>query len=223
MDTLLASAHSGTWATNTLVASDVDSSFTVEKSFKEGAVTNYRRVKGCQVSSFSLSCTAGSGTIPASYDVIGLGADHSTTAVPSSTYTPVVMPGVLCGADINNVSIGGLTGVKYAKLDYSVEHSRSAQSVFGSYNAEGIGTEGARTATLALSLLRKNWDAETAFATSNAIVTAVVEFGSGAAGYRLTFKGTASVPEDEDEGASMYAKVTLTAAGSGAITWTKLT
>lgn len=222
-DLLLASAHSGSWISNSLTASDVDSSFTIEQSVKEGAVTNYRRATGLQVNKMSITATAGSGTVAASYELIGMGATHTTSVFNGATYSPSVLPILLSGADITNVSIGGLTGVQYTKLEYNVEHSRSAQYIFGSTAAGGIGTEGSRTSTLALSIMRKNWDAETAFTTSNSIVTATVDFGAGANGYRLTFKGNVALPEDEEEGGSMFAKMTLTAAGDASIVWSRLT
>lgn len=199
IDLLLESALSGTFSTNVLKASNVDTSFTIQKSMKNGAgTTDYKRFKGNQVASWTLTCAA-DGVAESTFDVIGMSQDASAAAVAGATAGAVTSGVPLVGLDVSAVTIAGVTGV-FNSLELSVTHEREAQTQFGSTASRGIGTSGFRTVQLTLTMYRDSISQTTALDGDTAVAVSFT-IGSAANGYTITLpKANVDVPKDMEDG-----------------------
>ena len=209
VETLLESALSGTWATNTLRAGATDTHISIEQRLIEGAGSLYQRFLGCQVSGFTLDCTY-DGIAEASFDIIGMTRQTATTA-SSLTYAAVGTKPKLAGLDVSSVTIAGLAGVEYVSLSLAVRHNREVQGQFGSASPRGIGTSGFRSVTLSLKFYRENFNPETVIGDTGLNVQFTI--GAGVNGYTIRLpRAIGSLPVDEDEGSKSLVSVDFTAA-----------
>ena len=216
IELLMQSAFSGVWTEagavgeggDTLKASDVDTSLTIEKKVA-GSPTLYSRYNGCQVSKMALSVEA-SGNAEVSFDVMGMGRTTATSA-SALTYENASSNLKLTGRDVSSVSIAGLTGIQFRSLELSVEHSREARDAFGSASAVGIGTSGNRKVMLKLSFYRTDFTPE-AVLVGDAPVAVSFTIGSGVDGFTFTLPAaTAAVPADAEDGSKYMVEVEFTA------------
>lgn len=216
IDVLLASALSGAWSGNILKAGNTDSSFTIQKSMKNGeGTTDYKRWYGNQVANFSLSCSA-TGVAEASFDVLGMGQDASNAIVTGATAGTVTSGIPLVGLDVTAVTIAGVTGT-FNNLELTVGHEREAQDQFGTASARGVGTSGFRTTTLVLRMYRDSID-QTAAIEGDETVAVSFTIGSGANGYRVTLPAAnCDVPKDVEDASKGLIELTFTAAGDATL------
>lgn len=214
IELLLTSAFSGTWSTNVLKASNIDQSFTIQKSMKNAAGgTDYQRFVGCQVAKFNLKCDS-AGIASAQFDVLGMGRDASNAAVTGATQATVTNGTPLAGLDVSAVSIAGVTGT-FDTLDFTVEHSREAQSQFGQNSARGIGTSGFRKATLVLTMYRDSIAQEAALLGDTGVAVSFT-IGSATNGYTVTLtNATCDVPKDVENNSRGLIQMTFTAGVDG--------
>lgn len=213
---LLQSALSGLWveaggvgdAGDVLKAGDTDTSFSIEKKVN-GTPALYSRYSGNQVSKFSLTVDA-SGNAEASFDVLGMGRVTSTTA-SALTYSNASANLKLAGPDVNNITVGGLSGLQFRTLELSVEQNREARDAFGSTSAIGIGTSGNRKVTLSATFYRTDFSPESVLA-GDGTVPVSFTIGLGAESFTFTIPAAnASIPQDEEDGSKYMVKVEFTA------------
>jgi hypothetical protein len=209
-DMLLESAFSGTFATNVLKASNVDSFHTIEKRMLEGATPLFWRYNGMQVTKFGLTVDAESNA-EANFDFIGAGRTTGTAIVTGATYAAPAQGVELDGTDVGTMTIAGLTGVRYMSLDLSVEHTREAKFAMGSPNAFGTGTSGFRTVKLTVKLFRADLSPETVFLGDTPVAVSF-SLGTGVNGYKFDLPAVVgSIPKDEVSGSKALVSVEMTA------------
>ena len=210
IDLLLASALSGKWVGNSLVAGDQDTSFTILKTTGEGNDT-YHAYKGVQVSELSISVDP-QGNAEGSVNLIGMDYEKPTSfALPEdimlgvgSTAFGLASPDVLA-------TIGLLPDVKARSITITVGHEREVKDALGDTPVVGIGTSGSRTATIELTFYRKDFAPETVFE-NDARTPASILIGGGIPGYEFSGPAfSASWPEESVDGSKLLVTVTLTA------------
>lgn len=211
IDTLLESSLSGAFATNVLKASNVDTNFTVEKTFYNGATAYYHRFTGCQVSKFGL--TAGTDTnAEITFDVLGLDRTNATTAIASSTYTQPSNTLRLAGIDLNGVTVDGLSNVACTSIELSVEHEREAQGQMGATSAFAIGTGGIRKVTLTMKVYRIDLSPDTLMAKSDTPIAVSFKIGTAAEGWQFDIPAANyEAPKDEIDNSKDLVNLTFTA------------
>lgn len=212
IDAFLESGLSGAFASSVLKASNVDSSYTIEKSVTDGTNTYYKRYTGCQVNSVGLSVQA-SGNAEINFTVLGMGMSTGNAILTGATYPSVATSTNLMGLDVSTLTIAGLTGVVANQLDLTVTHNREAQDQFGSPSARAIGTSGFRTVTLKVQFYRTDLSAETLMQNSDSPIAVSFTIGA-AAGSGYTFLLPAAnytVPMDMTNNSKEMVEVTFTA------------
>ncbi len=208
-DVLLSSALSGAYATNVLKGAATDSSFTIQKRWQESGATQYRNYKGCQVTSFKLTCDA-SGNAETSFDILGMNASLPTATMETgATYTAAASTTQLAGIDVSAVTVAGLTAT-YRSLELSVDAGRELLDSFGNTSASGVGQGSPRQVKLTLTFYRANLTPETVL-TGDTPIAVSFTIGSTTSGYTFTLpKATFTLPQDEEDGAKALVTVEFT-------------
>lgn len=201
MDLLLESGVSGAFATNILKGGASDKSFTLEKKILNGATTLYQRFTACQVAKTTISGSA-NGMIEVSFDIIGVAETHATAIILGATYANAASTAKLAGLD-TTVTIAGLT-VDFDQFEISVEFNRSHTYRFGTANARGVQTEGARKVSGNVRFFREDWTPEETL--TDAGVALTVTCGTGVNGYAFNVPGAQfQYPKSANEGAAIMA------------------
>lgn len=217
IELMLASALSGAWTEagdvgddqDVLKASNVDTSFTIEKRVNHPTAPLFSHFKGCQVTKFSLKVDA-SGNAEATFDVLGMDRANPTVAT-ALTYTPSAQTMKLAGLDVTDFTVTGLTGVEFRELELTVEQAREAKDVFGSASAAGIGTGSNRKVSLTTKFYRKDRTPETVLQGNNTVAVSF-KIGVGSDGFHFNLpSATASIPTDEEDGSKYMVNVNFAA------------
>jgi hypothetical protein len=211
VDALLESALSGAFATNVLKASNVDSSYSIEKKMIEAGTPYYHRFGGCQVSDLSLSCDA-SGNAEISFGIIGMSRATATTVQGTTTYGTLAAAPNLMGLDVSAFTVAGLTAT-FRSLELSVSHNREAQDQFGQAAARGIGTSGFRTVQLKAQLYRTDLSADTLLANADTPIAVSFTIGGVGNGYVVSLPAANyDIPKDIEDNSKALIEINFTAA-----------
>lgn len=127
------------WSTNVLVNGSDLKSFTIEKTFEQGATDQYERYAGAVINGFSLSMAARSAST-ASFDFVSKKPTLAQTAIASSTYTAVnTNPIMDTASSLSGISVSGASGIELTSLDIAVTNNVREQLVLGSADIRGVG------------------------------------------------------------------------------------
>lgn len=139
MDDWIEAALGGTWATNVLKNGATFRSFTLEKTFEQGATDQFHRYEGSVIDTMSLSLAPGS-IATGSFGFVGKNGVSAQAEVASSTYTAVNSNPVMNAAsDFASLAITGATGPELTALDINVANNLRTQPVIGVLGARGVG------------------------------------------------------------------------------------
>lgn len=210
IDTLFESAVGGTFATNVLKAGATDVSLTIEKRMNNGATNYYHRFVGTQVSKMTLTVDSQSNA-EVGFDFLGLDRTESPTLITGATYVQPAATTDLCGLDVNNVTVAGLTATCRA-IELTVEHDREAHDRLGSAAAADIGTAGFRKVMAKMTFYRTDLSPDTLLAKSDTAIAVSFRVGSAANGWQFDLPAANyTVPQDETDGSKTLFTVEFTA------------
>lgn len=137
-DDLFESVFRGTWATDVLINGLDRHTFSMEKTFEQGASDTYIRYRGCFVDSFDLSIKAKE-IITAKFTIMGLAGEASAAAIiAGATYTAATTTNVMtAGNEIGTVTVGALGGTLKG-IDMSFKSQNRGQAQIGSNDLASI-------------------------------------------------------------------------------------
>jgi hypothetical protein len=137
---LLAAALRGAEATNVLKRGLLKPSFSIEKKFDAGNVTQYMRFLGCRADGLSLSFKA-KDIITWKMPFVGcLGSPIAQAIVTGATYVDEVQKPVMSAPEVASLTVGGATvGVTYTELTIDVKNNCRMQNGIGALAAAGVG------------------------------------------------------------------------------------
>ncbi|RSU71327.1 hypothetical protein BRX37_21365 [Sphingomonas sp. S-NIH.Pt3_0716] len=210
IDILLASALSGQWSGNVLQAGDQDSSFSILKTTGD-ADDLFHCYTGVQASELSLT-TETVAMVEASTTLIGMNYVDPIAYEPGEALVFQEDAGgfPLAAIDVT-ASIAALPSIDVRSATLTVSHEREAKAALGPVSTIGVGTSGARTATLEVTFYRRDFAPETALV-NDATTSVALTIGSGADGYVINMPAAqASWPEESVDGASVLVTMTFTA------------
>lgn len=139
-DTWLESLMFSTWSTNVLKNGTTQKSFTIEKTFENGATDQYHRLVGAVANTMKLSMQAGQ-IVTGSFGFVGKGMNAATSAIASSSYTAAnTNPVINAASNFASLAITGVTGPELTALNINVTNNLRQQQVIGSVQARGIST-----------------------------------------------------------------------------------
>lgn len=139
MDDWLEAALGGTWATNILKNGSEFRSYTLEKTFEQGATDQYHRFPGSVIDTMSFSLAPGS-IATGSFGFVGKNGVSAQAEVATSTYTAVnTNPVMNAASDFASLAITGATAPELTALDINVTNNLRTQPVMGQLGARGVG------------------------------------------------------------------------------------
>lgn len=220
INVLLKSALSGQWASNKLVASDIDSTFSVITTLKpdsavEPAEPNglYYVDAGMIVNSLSITANAPD-TATVSFGMMGTSRVEADEKHPATFTTISSTAREFTYADLKNVKLTGPEGVVdlgVSSLEFKSDQNREVRAICGQIEGIGIGTQGARTTTLTIKVYRESFKLNTDVTGEPQKISFEIE--RDGVGYRITLPAAiGQFPSDELSGSSLLANVTFTAA-----------
>lgn len=139
-DAWLEALLQGTWSTNVLKNGVAAKSFTLEKTFENGATDNFHRFKGAQPNTLNLSLEANR-EVTGSFDFLAMTMESATTAISGATYTAATTTEVMNAADnVANLAITGVSSPRVTRMDLSITNNLRSKNAIGSKYAFGIGS-----------------------------------------------------------------------------------
>lgn len=139
MDDWLEGLMMSSWDTNVLKNASTIKSFTLEKTFEQGATDQYERYTGAVINGFSLSMSPQQ-TATASFDFTTKKPSIAQTAISLSTYTAVNSNPIMDTAgSLSSLTMNGVTGVEMTSLNLNVTNNVREQLVLGSDDIRGVG------------------------------------------------------------------------------------
>ncbi|KQN09964.1 hypothetical protein ASE85_03270 [Sphingobium sp. Leaf26] len=208
IELLLSLGLRGTWVSNVLRGGTSESSVTIEKKLAAAAM---RRVTGATVTSTKIEAEYNK-YVSVAFDFMGMTYPTATTAITGAVYTPAPAIKGLNGKDVSAISIAGLSGLTYTKMNLTIEQPRESIHGFGSEASQGIAANAGRKITGTISFLRENFTPETTITPSNNVHPMAFTVGSGAQGVTILIPAAAcKLPQDQHDGAKNVVDVEFTA------------
>jgi hypothetical protein len=183
MDTLLAAALRGTWASDTLKGGVLKPTYSFERVVQGAVGDGYFRFVGSRIGGLSLSFSPdemGTGTM----SVMGTGHTVDDAIITGATYTAVGSSPPMAGVDVSSLSVSGISGVDYMNMTLEVDLALRLQRKLGSTSARGIGY-GKRQVTGTLSAYFEDIGAYEAFV-NNASPSIIATVSDGTNSYTIT-------------------------------------
>lgn len=146
METILAAALRGNWASDVLKGSTQRPHFTLERKVENGATDSYFRFEGARVGGISLNF-APEEAITGVARFMTAGHTASPTPITGATYpAPTGVNGPpMVGVDVTSMQFGATTGVDFLGLTLDIDLQLRMQRKMGSKSARGIGYGRRRT------------------------------------------------------------------------------
>lgn len=139
-DDWLESLMYSTWSTNVLKNGITQKSFTIEKTFEQGATDQYHRFTGAVANSLTLTMTS-QAIVTGSFDFMCKGFSSAQAAIAGSSYTGVNSNPVINAAiDFASLAITGVTNPELTDLELTITNNLRQQQEIGSIESRGIGT-----------------------------------------------------------------------------------
>lgn len=218
-DLLLKSGLSGKWEDDKLVASDVDTSFSVQTALRPNKAVAPAQANGMfytdaglYVSGIELSTSGGEG-VTVSYTILGLtrteSADGSAVAlVPVETVSHEFKY-----SDLKNVKLTGPEGVVdlgVSSLTFNTAQEKEIRVICGQEEGVDVGTSGARTTTVAMAVYRQSFKINTDVTGEGQELS--FEVSRGGKGYVITLPAAiGQIVTDELSGSSILANLNFSA------------
>lgn len=157
-DDLLAAALCGEWVDNKLKNGTARHSFTLEKTFEQGAADTFMRFVGMMVNTMSLNIAVQE-IVKGSFGFMGKGGTTDNAELAGATYTDSPANDVMnAGMDFSNMVITGAGNPKLTGLSLEINNNARLQPVIGSIDSLGVGL-GTFLLTGSLSMYFENRDA----------------------------------------------------------------
>lgn len=205
----LAAAHSAVADGNEFVASNKDTSFTIEEAMTVDEGKLYFRGRNQHVSKATITVDAES-KAQVTFDFVGGARSHDTAIITGATYAKTSKGKELAGIDVGTINIAGLTA-RYMSLEISIEQPREPNYALGERDAFEIGTSANRVVKITAKVFRKDLNPETLFEGDDPVAVNI-ELGSGADGYGFTYPAmVGSYPKNEANGSKQLVNIVLTA------------
>lgn len=139
MDDWLEALMCTDWDTNVLKNGTDLKSFTLEKTFEQGATDQYHRFPGSVINTLSMSLAPGA-IATASFGFLGKKGTSAQAEIASSTYTAVNSNPVMNAAtDFASLAMTGATSPELTALNIEVTNNLRTQPVIGELGARGVG------------------------------------------------------------------------------------
>lgn len=138
-DDVIEAALCGAWASDVLVNGAVKKSFTLEKTFEQGATDTFIGYTGMVVNTMSLNIAAQE-IVTGSFGFMGKGGYVSNAIIASATYTDSADNDVMsAGLNFSNLAITGGGSPNLTGLTLEINNNTRLQPVIGSIDSVGVG------------------------------------------------------------------------------------
>lgn len=140
-DEFLEALLRGAWTTNVLKNGIAHRTFTIEKTFEQGATDSFIRYRGCRVNTLDLTLEARQ-IVRASFGIMGVGSPAPTTAIISgATYTaPTTSPVMNAATNIGALTATGITSMpKIRSMSLSIRSNIYQNDIVGAYEPDSHG------------------------------------------------------------------------------------
>lgn len=134
LDDMLESALRGAWATNVLTNAYTAKSFTVESRYETGTTDIFKRLKGAQVNSLTLSCKPQE-RVTGSIEFMSRYGDFANAIVTGATYVAASTEPMAMGDSVGTISMSGLTLDTVAEISLTLNNNLKAREVLGQLEA----------------------------------------------------------------------------------------
>jgi hypothetical protein len=129
-----------TWSTNVLKNGTTQKSFTLEKTFENGATDQYHRFAGAVANTLSLNMQVGQ-IVTGSFGFLCKNMTVAQSAIAGSSYTAVNSnPVINAAANFASLTMTGVTGPELTALTMNITNNLANQAVIGSLASRGIRT-----------------------------------------------------------------------------------
>lgn len=138
-DAFMEAALCGTWNADKVKNGVSRHSFSLEKTFEQGATDTFLRYTGMLVNGFSLNIQAQQ-IVTGSFTFMGKGGSVAAAAIAGATYTDSPTTEVMsAGLHFADLSIAGAGTPKLTGLTLEVNNNARQQAVVGSLDTAGVG------------------------------------------------------------------------------------
>lgn len=138
-DNLIEGALCSTWSADEIVNGTTRSSFTLEKTYEQGATDTFIRYRGCIVNTMSLNI-ATQQIVTGSFGFMGRGGSVGSAILSGATYADSAANDVMnAGDDFAALSITGAGTPKLTGLTLELNNNTRMQPVVGSIDTAGVG------------------------------------------------------------------------------------
>lgn len=140
-DLLFESLFRAAWATNVLTNGIVHKTFSLEKTFEQGATDSFIRYRGCRVDTLDLQMETRQ-IIKANFGLVGIGSPTPTTdIIEGATYTAPTTVQVLNSAtNVGALTVGGVVASpKIKTLNIQIRSNLYQNDVLGQYEPDDHG------------------------------------------------------------------------------------
>lgn len=140
LDTFLEALLQGTWSSNVLKNGVTPKSFTIEKTFENGATDEYHRYVGARINSFNIRMSAKE-QITGSFSVMAKTATSAQAIISGATYVAAnTNPIMNASSMFQSLAMSGITAPELMSLDMTITNNMRQQPVMGSLGSKGIGS-----------------------------------------------------------------------------------
>lgn len=138
-DAFIEAALCGNWTTDELENGVARHSFTIEKTFEQGATDTFLRYTGMMVNAFSLNISTQS-AITGSFTFMGKGGSVGDSIISGATYTGSPTNDVMnAGDNFADMTITGAGNPNITALTLEVNNNARQKPVVGSIDSLGVG------------------------------------------------------------------------------------
>lgn len=140
-DTLIEAVLGGTWSTNVLKNGVAKRSFTLEKTFEQGATDTFIGYTGMVANTFSLSISAQE-IVTGSFSFMGKGGYVGSAIITGATYAEAPTNDVMsAGLSFADLAITGAGSPNLTGLTLEINNNGYERPVVGSIDSLGMGME----------------------------------------------------------------------------------
>lgn len=129
------------WTSDVLKNGIAHKTFTVEKTFEQGATDSFIRYRGCRVNTLDLALETRQ-IVKANFGIMGIGSPTPTTAIiAGATYAaPTTAPVLNAATNVGALTVGGITASpKIKTLNLSFRSNIYQNDVIGAYEPDSHG------------------------------------------------------------------------------------
>lgn len=139
MDDWLEGLMMSSWETNVLKNASTVKSFTLEKTFEQGATDQFERYKGAVINGMNLSMDVNQAAT-ASFDFMAKKPTNDQAEIALATYTAVnTNPIMDTSNSLSGITMAGVSGVEFTSLSLNITNNVRVQDVLGSSDIRGVG------------------------------------------------------------------------------------